>query len=81
MDQGQSGTDQEHALQDWAPGEAPDKGYQVLTGEGVARWKEIRAAAESVGGVETYLIEQEGSRFTSFETIQKCLATWKGMAS
>lgn len=66
---------------DWAPGAGPDKGYHVLTGEGVVPWKEIRAAAESVGGVETYLIEQEGSRFTPFETIEKCLATWKGMAS
>lgn len=66
---------------DWAPGEGPDKGYHVLTGEGVAPWREIRAAAESVGGVETYLIEQEGSRFTPFETIEKCLAAWKGMAS
>ncbi len=66
---------------DWAPGEGPDKGYHVLTGEGVAPWTAIRAAAESVGGVETYLIEQEGSRFTPFETIEKCLATWKAMRS
>ena len=66
---------------DWAPGEGPDKGYHVLTAEGVVPWKQIRAAAESVGGVETYLIEQEGSRFPPFETIEKCLATWKGMAS
>ncbi len=66
---------------DWAPGEGPDKGYHVLTGEGVVPWKEVRAAAESVGGVETYLIEQEGSRFTPFETIEKCLATWKAMRS
>jgi sugar phosphate isomerase/epimerase len=66
---------------DWAPGEGPDKGYHVLTGEGVVPWKDIRAAAESVGGVETYLIEQEGSRFSPFETIEKCLAAWKGMAS
>ena len=64
---------------DWAPGDGPEKGYHVLTGEGVVDWKAIRAAAESVGGVETYLIEQEGSRFTPFETIEKCLATWKGM--
>ncbi|WP_396624938.1 sugar phosphate isomerase/epimerase family protein [Luteitalea sp.] len=64
---------------DWAPGEGPDKGYHVLTGEGVAPWKDIRAAAEAVGGVETYLIEQEGSRFTPFETMEKCLATWKAM--
>ena len=66
---------------DWAPGEGPDKGYHVLTGEGAVDWKAIRAAAESVGGVETYLIEQEGSRFTPFETIEKCLATWKAMRS
>ena len=66
---------------DWAPGEGPDKGYHVLTGEGRrATGRTIRAAAESVGGVETYLIEQEGSRFTPFETIEKCLATWKAMA-
>ncbi|MEZ5363027.1 MAG: hypothetical protein R2748_11980 [Bryobacterales bacterium] len=32
-------------------------------GEGVAPWKEIVAAAEKVGGVEYYLIEQEGSRY------------------
>jgi sugar phosphate isomerase/epimerase len=66
---------------DWAPGDGPDKGYHVLTAEGVVPWKEIRKAAESVGGVETYLIEQEGSRLPPFETIEKCLATWKGMAS
>ncbi|BCS31031.1 xylose isomerase [Luteitalea sp. TBR-22] len=66
---------------DWAPGEGPDKGYQVLTGEGVAPWKAIRAAAESVGGVETYMIEQEGSRFTPFETMEKCLATWRAMGA
>jgi sugar phosphate isomerase/epimerase len=66
---------------DWAPGDGPDKGYHVLTAEGVVPWKAIRAAAESVGGVETYLIEQEGSRLPPFETIEKCLATWKGMAS
>lgn len=66
---------------DWAPGsEQDEKGYRVLTGEGQAPWKEIKAAAESVGGVETYLIEQEGSRFPPFETIEKCLATWKGLA-
>lgn len=64
---------------DWAPGDGPDKGYHVLTGEGVVDWKAIRTAAESGGGVETYLIEQEGSRFTPFETMEKCLKTWKGM--
>jgi len=62
-------------LKDWAPG--PDKGYKVLFGEGEAPWKKIFDAAEKVGGVEYYLIEQEGSRFTPFETAEKCLATYK----
>jgi sugar phosphate isomerase/epimerase len=66
---------------DWAPGEGENKGYHVLTGEGAAPWKAIRAAAESVGGVETYLIEQEGSRFPPFETAAKCLSAWKAMQS
>jgi sugar phosphate isomerase/epimerase len=62
-------------LKDYAPG--PEKGYKVLFGEGDAPWKEIFAAAESVGGVEYYLIEQEGSRFPPFETAEKCLASYK----
>jgi len=56
---------------DWSPSE----GYKVLFGEGAADWKKIFAAAEDRGGVEYYLIEQEGSRFTPFETAEKCLAT------
>lgn len=65
-------------LKDWAPGKKEDeKGYRVLFGEGSAPWKELIAAAESVGGVEHYLMEQEGSRFSEFETAEKCLASWK----
>ncbi|MGH9501218.1 MAG: sugar phosphate isomerase/epimerase family protein [Terriglobales bacterium] len=60
---------------DWAPG--PDKGYTVLFGEGAADWKGIFAAAESVGGVEYYLVEQEGSRFSEFDTARKCLETFR----
>ena len=59
---------------DWAAGE---QGYRVLFGEGAAPWAQIFAAAESVGGVEYYLIEQEGSRFSSLETAERCLATFK----
>lgn len=63
---------------DWAPGEeSEDKGYHVLTGEGIAKWREIAAAAERVGGLEYYLIEQEGSRFPALETAERCLAAWK----
>lgn len=64
---------------DWTAGQTPDRGYRVLFGEGDAPWKAIFEAAESVGGVEYYLIEQEGSRFSSLETAEKCLATWKKM--
>src|SRR5947209_14605894 len=57
---------------DWAPGaSAQDKGYRVLFGEGVTPWKELMAAAESVGGLEYFLIEQEGSRFSEFETADR----------
>jgi sugar phosphate isomerase/epimerase len=59
-------------LKDWAP----DKGYKVLFGEGAAPWKEIFAAAEKKGGVEYYLIEQEGSRFPELETASRCLADY-----
>ena len=67
-------------LKDWTPGtREAEKSYRVLFAEGVAPWKEIFAAAESVGGVENYLIEQEGSRYPELETVQRCLATLKKM--
>jgi len=62
---------------DWAPGEG--KAYQVLFGEGVSPWKSIFEAAESTGGIEYYLIEQEGSRYAPLETVERCLANWKKM--
>jgi hypothetical protein len=46
-------------------------------GEGDVPWKQVFAAAESKGGVEFYLIEQEGSRFSEFESAQRCLAEYK----
>jgi sugar phosphate isomerase/epimerase len=55
----------------------PGKGYRVLFGEGDAPWKQIFEAAESVGGVEFYLIEQEGYDLPPFETVEKCLANFK----
>ncbi len=60
-------------VKDWKPGE----GYHVLTGEGVAPWKDICKAAESKGGIEYYLIEQEGSRLPPMETVKVCLDNWK----
>jgi sugar phosphate isomerase/epimerase len=60
---------------DWSPD--AEKGYKVLFGEGSADWKNIFAAAESVGGVEYYLVEQEGSRFSELETAQRCLQAFR----
>ena len=60
---------------DWSS--EPGKGYRVLFGEGAAPWKEIFEAAESVGGVEFYLIEQEGADVPPFETVEKCLANFR----
>jgi len=67
-------------LKDWAPGtDAEEKAYRVLFGEGTGKWKEILAAAESTGGVEFYLMEQEGSRYSELETAQRCLASWRDL--
>ncbi|MEO6528992.1 MAG: sugar phosphate isomerase/epimerase [Gemmatimonadaceae bacterium] len=67
-------------LKDWAPGtEAQEKGYRVLFTEGAAPWKQLLAAVEATGGVEFYLMEQEGSRYSELETAKRCLATWKKM--
>jgi len=67
-------------LKDWAPGgNAEEKGYRVLFGEGVTPWKELLAAAQSVGGAEFFLIEQEGSRFSEFETAKRCLGNYRAM--
>jgi sugar phosphate isomerase/epimerase len=62
-------------LKDWSK----EKGYRVLFGEGIGPWKQIFAAAEKTGGVEFYLIEQEGSDYSEFETAEKCLALYKSM--
>ena len=62
---------------DWS--RDPDKGYKVLFGEGVADWKGIFQAAESAGGTEYYLIEQEGSRFPELETARRCLEAYRAV--
>jgi sugar phosphate isomerase/epimerase len=60
---------------DWA---GDGRGYSVLFGEGHAPWKEILAAAESVGGVECYLIEQEeGPAEEQLLRAERCLANWR----
>ena len=60
-------------VKDWSP----EKGYQTLTGEGIGPWKKIFAAAEKTGGIEYYLIEQEGSDYSEMETAQRCLTLFR----
>ena len=60
---------------DWSPDS--EKGYRVLFGEGSAQWKKIFAAAEKTGGLEYYLIEQEGSRYPPLETAEKCYRAFR----
>jgi sugar phosphate isomerase/epimerase len=60
---------------DWSPD--PGKGYSVLFGEGVADWASIFSAAETVGGIEYYLVEQEGSRLSEFDTAKECLRRFR----
>jgi len=60
---------------DWSPD--PGKGYKVLFGEGAVPWKKVFQAAEKNGGVEFYLIEQEGSAYPALETAERCLAAYR----
>lgn len=63
---------------DWAAG----RGYAVLFGEGDAPWPQIFEAAESTGGVEFYLIEQEaGPADEQLQRAERCLANWKKLKS
>lgn len=62
-------------LKDWAPG----KEYSVLFGEGKAPWKEIFAAAESKGGAEFYVMEQEMSEGPPLEAVRKDLANYNDL--
>ncbi len=67
-------------VKDWTPGTAAEeKGFRVLLGEGAAPWKDILAAVEATGGIEYYLIEQEGSRYPELETARRSLEIWKAM--
>ncbi len=62
-------------LKEWS--KEPGKGYHVLFGEGNAPWKEIFKAAESKGGIEFYLIEQEGASIPPFEASEECLKRYQ----
>jgi sugar phosphate isomerase/epimerase len=59
-------------LKDWSP----VLGYKAIFNEGSVPWQKLLEAAESVGGVEYYLIEQEQSA-DPMATVQSCLANYR----
>jgi sugar phosphate isomerase/epimerase len=63
-------------LKDWSK----EKEFQALFGEGVAPWKKILSAAQDKGGVEYYLIEQEGNQYPELETADRCLIAYRNLA-
>ena len=58
---------------DWSK----EKGYKALLGEGAAPWQKLFQVAEKTGGIEFYLVEQEGSDYPPIETAQRCLANFR----
>ena len=63
-------------LKDWGKAQ----GYAVAFGEGEVPWKGIFDAAESVGGIEYYLIEQEHAGADGeLAMARRCLANYKKM--
>jgi sugar phosphate isomerase/epimerase len=67
-------------LKDWAAGEG--RGYAVAFGEGDVQWKALLDAAESTGGVEYYLIEQEvAGNIGELAMVQKCLENYRKLRS
>jgi sugar phosphate isomerase/epimerase len=60
---------------DWSPD--PKKGFRVLLGDGAVPWKKVIEAVEKTGGIEYYLIEQEGYDLPPLETAKECLARFK----
>ena len=65
-------------LKDWGAGEG--RGYAVAFGEGDVPWQALLDAAESTGGVEYFLIEQEVSApGGAFAMAQRCLENYKKM--
>jgi len=56
-----------------------DKGYKLLFGEGDIPWKQIFAAAQTKGGIEYYLIEQEESDYPELEAADRCLVAYHAL--
>jgi sugar phosphate isomerase/epimerase len=62
-------------LKDWSTA----KQFDLLIGEGAVKWPALLQAAEKKGGVEYYLIEQEGGPYTEMEAADRSLVAFKNV--
>jgi sugar phosphate isomerase/epimerase len=63
---------------DWGAGEG--RGYAVAFGEGDAPWLRIFQAADSVGGIEHYFLEQEvPGAIGELAMVRKCLDSYRAL--
>jgi len=77
--QAHKGRIQSMHIKDWTPENG--KAYAIILGEGSAKWPAIFDAAESVGGVEYYLVEQEQSPHPEMEAVKLSLEAYKRLHS
>lgn len=66
-------------IKDWSPEKG--KAYAVILGEGAGQWSQIFDTAESVGGVEYYLIEQEACAYSEMEAARLSLEAYRRLHS
>ena len=61
-------------IKDWTP---ETNATGMILGDGVIKWLPIFEACEKVGGIQYYLIEQEGSRLSALETAKVSLVNYR----
>jgi sugar phosphate isomerase/epimerase len=57
---------------------SPDKPEAIL-GEGAVEWKNVFAALEKNGGIEWYIVEEEGKSCVDYACIQTAIGQLKKM--
>jgi len=60
-------------LKEWSP----EAKFEAIIGDGIVPWKQVFEAAETIGGVEYYLIEHEGHVNAPFEPVRESLARYR----